>query len=137
MTRYTKLMLALLAILALASTGCQKLQARDNLNKGVRAFREAHYDRAVDFFKQAVEQDPELVTAEIYLATAYAQQYVPGSGGPENQKNAEMAIQTFEKVMTRDQNNVNAVAGLANIYYNLSQDDKKYFPKAHDFYVKY
>ena len=39
--RHIKLMLATVAILALALTGCAKLQARDNLNKGVRAFRDA------------------------------------------------------------------------------------------------
>ena len=50
MTRHMKLMLAFLAILSLATTRCAKLQARDNLNKGVRAFREAHYENAVTYF---------------------------------------------------------------------------------------
>src|SRR6476659_4963187 len=52
MKRQTKLMLALLAILALAATSCAKLQARDNLNKGVRAFRDAHYENAVKYFQR-------------------------------------------------------------------------------------
>jgi tetratricopeptide (TPR) repeat protein len=130
-------MLAFLAILALAATGCAKLQARDNLNKGVRAFREAHYENAVKYFEQAVQLDPELTTAEIYLATAYAQQYVPGGRGEDNAKNAQMAIQTFENVLKRDPNNVNAIAGLASIYQNLGQEDTKNLRKAHDFYMKY
>jgi tetratricopeptide (TPR) repeat protein len=135
--RHTKLMLAFLAILALASTSCAKLQARDNLNKGVRAFRDAHYDHAVDYFKQAVELDPDLTTAEIYLGTAYAQQYIPNARGEENEKNAKMAIQTFEDVMKHDPTNVNAIAGLASVYYNLAQEDKKQLDKAHDYYMKY
>src|SRR2546423_12038969 len=110
MKRHIKLMLALLAISALAMTGCSKLQARDNLNKGVRAFRDAHYESAVKFFQQAVQLDPELTTAEIYLGTAYAQQFVPGGRGEDNEKNAQMAIQTFEHVLQRDPNNVNAIA---------------------------
>jgi tetratricopeptide (TPR) repeat protein len=130
-------MLALLAILALAVTSCAKLQARDNLNKGVRAFRDAHYDRAVDFFKQAVQLDPDLTTAEIYLATAYAQQFVPGGRGEENKKNADMAIQTFTNVLMRDPNNVNAIAGLASIYQSLGQEDTSNLRKSHDFYMKY
>jgi tetratricopeptide (TPR) repeat protein len=137
MNRHTKWMLALLAILALASTGCAKLQARDNLNKGVRAFRDAHYDNAVKYFQQAVQLDPELTTAEIYLATAYAQQFVPGSREEESRKNADMAIQTFEKVLQRDPQNVNAIAGLANIYQNLGQEDTKNLTKSHDYYMKY
>jgi len=137
MKQHRNLMLAFLAILALAATSCAKLQARDNLNKGVRAFRDAHYENAVTFFKQAVELDPDLTTAEIYLATAYSQQYVPGGRGEDNDKNAQMAIQTFEDVLKRDPNNVNAVAGLASIYQNLGQTDTKHLQKSHDYYMKY
>ena len=132
MKRPAKLMLALLAILALAATSCAKLQARDNLNKGVRAFRDAHYDNAVTYFKQAVELDPDLTTAEIYLATAYSQQFIPGGRSEENDKNAQLAIQTFENVLKREPNNVNAIAGLASIHQNTNQ-----FQKAHDYYMKY
>jgi tetratricopeptide (TPR) repeat protein len=137
MNRHTKWMLALLATLALTATSCAKLQARDNLNKGVRAFRDAHYENAVKYFQQAVQLDPDLTTAEIYLGTAYAQQFVPNGRGEENKKNAEMAIKTFEDVLQRDGNNVNAVAGLASIYQNLGQEDTKNLQKAHDYYLKY
>lgn len=137
MKRHRNLMLAFLAILALAATSCAKLQARDNLNKGVRAFRDAHYENAVNYFKQAVELDPELTTAEIYLATAYSQQFIPGGRGEENDKNAQLAIQTFEDVLRRDQNNVNAIAGLASMYYNLGQADAKQLQKAREYYMKY
>jgi tetratricopeptide (TPR) repeat protein len=137
MKRHSTLMLVLLATLALAATSCAKLQARDNLNKGVRAFRDAHYDRAVDFFQQAVKLDPDLTTAEIYLATAYAQQFVPGSREGENKKNADMAIQTFGNVLQRDPNNVNAIAGLASIYQSLGQEDTSNLRKSHDYYMKY
>jgi tetratricopeptide (TPR) repeat protein len=125
-------MLTFLAVLALAATSCAKLQARDNLNKGVRAFRDAHYDNAVKYFQTAVQLDPDLTTAEIYLATAYSQQFVPGGRGEENEKNAQLAIQTFEDVLKRDPNNVNAIAGLASIYQNLVQ-----LQKSHDYYMKY
>lgn len=137
MKRQKITMFSFLAILALSMASCAKLQARDNLNKGVRAFREAHYDNAVKYFQQAVQLDPELVTAEIYLATAYAQQYVPGGRGEDNERNAEMAIQTFENVLRRDPNSVNAIAGLASIYQSLGQTDTRNLRKAHDYYMKY
>src|SRR5438874_7299925 len=137
MMRETKWMLATVAMLALVLTGCAKLQARDNLNQGVRAFRDAHYENAVKYFKQAVELDPDLTTAEIYLATAYSQQYIPGGRSEDNEKNAQMAIQTFENVLKRDPNNVNAIAGLASMYQNLGQEDTKNLRKAHDYYMKY
>jgi len=131
MTRYTKLMFAFLAIVALATTSCAKLQARDNLNKGVRAFRDAKYETATDYFKEAIRLDPELTNAELYLATAYAQQFIPGAASEENQKYADMAIETFSKVLQRDQNNVTATGGLASIYQNTNQ-----FQKAREFYLK-
>jgi tetratricopeptide (TPR) repeat protein len=130
--RRTKLMLAFLAILALAATSCAKLQARDNLNKGVQAFRDTHYEKSVDYFKKAVELDPDLTTAELYLATAYAQQFVPNGRGEDNDKNAKLAVETFEDVLKHDSNNVSAVAGLAGIYQNTND-----FKKAHEYYVKY
>jgi len=86
----------------------------------------------VSFFKKAVELDPDLTTAEIYLGTAYAQQFVPNGRGEDNDKNAKLAIQTFEDVLKHDPANVNAVAGLASIYQN-TQD----LQKAHEYYVKY
>src|SRR5262249_22208535 len=116
---------------AIATASCAKLQARDNLNKGVRAFREAKYERAITFFQDAMKLDPELTNAELYLATAYSQQFIHNQDSPENKKNAELAIQTFEKVLEKEPNNVHAVEGLAYIYQNSNRLDK-----AHDAYVK-
>ena len=48
--------------LALLATSCQKLQARDQLNKGVQAFKNAQYPQAVENFKKAVELDPDFPT---------------------------------------------------------------------------
>lgn len=131
MKRYTKLTLAFLAMLALALTSCAKLQARDNLNKGVRAFRDAHYDSAIEYFKEAINLDPDLTNAELYLATAYAQQFIPGAQSEENQKYADLALQTFENVLKREPNNASAVAGLASIYQNTNQ-----FDKAREYYLR-
>ncbi len=131
MTRHMKLMLAFLAILSLATTSCAKLQARDNLNKGVRAFREAHYENAVTYFKEAARLDPELTDAEVYLGTAYLQQFIPNANSEENQKNADMAIQTFQNVLKRQPDNVSAIAGLAYMYQNTSrvQEAREYYLK--------
>src|SRR5918998_6606161 len=91
-----------LGTLALLSTGCEKLKARDNLNKGVQAFKSAKYSQAVDHFKEAVRLDPEFPTARLYLATAYMSQYIPGAVSPENQQNADAAEREFLKVLEKD-----------------------------------
>jgi len=118
------LMFTVLGLLALCAVSCQKLQARDNLNKGVQAFRATKYDQAIDHFKKAIELDPELTNAELYLATAYAQQFIPGVTSEENQKDAVMAVETFQKVLNKDPSNRTAMAGVASIYQNNNQYDK-------------
>ncbi|MGH7866529.1 MAG: tetratricopeptide repeat protein, partial [Candidatus Dormibacteraceae bacterium] len=77
-----------LSCFVLLGTGCSKLKSRDQLNKGVQAFKNARYNEAVEHFKTAVELDPAFPTARLYLATAYMQQYVPGSDVPENKQMA-------------------------------------------------
>ena len=69
------LSLATLLIFLASVSGCSKLRARDLLNKGVAAFKNAQFDAAVEDFKQAKELDPDLINARLYLATAYASQY--------------------------------------------------------------
>ena len=87
------------AALALVGTSCQKLKARDQLNKGVQAFKNAQYDQAVEHFKTAVELDPAFPTARLYLATAYMNQYIPGAESPENMQKAQAAHDEFMKVL--------------------------------------
>lgn len=76
---------ATLSLLVLM-TGCQRLKARDQLNKGVQAYKSAKFEEAINHFQQAVSDDPSLPMAHLYLATAYAQQVVPDLQTPENLK---------------------------------------------------
>src|ERR1700733_4493055 len=107
-TRKWVLVLATVA-LAAGSSGCNKLRARDNLNKGVRAFTNAQYPEAVERFKTAVDLDPGFITARAYLATAYMQQYIPGADSPGNNKMAQAAFDNFKKVLDIEPNNTLAI----------------------------
>jgi tetratricopeptide (TPR) repeat protein len=123
-----------LALLLLTVSSCQKLQARDNLTKGIRAFKDQKYDKAAEFFSKANELDPDLTNAELYLATAYAQQAQfidPSLTADESQKFANQSIQTFENVLKKDSKNASAVAGLAGLYQGL-----KNFEKSREYYKK-
>ena len=93
-------------------------QARDTLNRGVSAFRNADYESAIALFKQAAALDPDFTVAEVYLATAYAQRFVPGGQTRENLAFADNAIGTFKHILSQDPNNINALMGLASIYQN-------------------
>jgi tetratricopeptide (TPR) repeat protein len=125
------LTIAFVAALALTSVSCAKLQARDNLIKGQAAFKNAHYEDSIKYFKEAMNLDPSLTVAELYLATAYSQQFIPGAQSADNMKMADMAVKTFEDILSRDPKNVSAVAGLAFIYQNTLQ-----LQKAHEYYLK-
>ena len=108
-------------VLAIASTGCEKLKARDSLNKGVREFKSAKYNQAVEHFKEAVKLDPEFPTARLYLATAYMSQYIPGADSEENMQNARAAEQEFKNVLERDPSNTLAIESIASLHYNQAQ----------------
>src|SRR6202011_6096087 len=112
--------LALLAVVVAASSGCNKLKARDLLNKGVANFKNGQYDAAVEDFKQAKDLDPTLTNARLYLATAYATQYIPGAPSDENIRMGEQAIKEFQDVLTADPNNISAIDGIGSILYNMA-----------------
>ncbi len=116
----------------LASAGCNKLRARDQLNKGVNAYKNAKFEKAIEHFKNSVELDPNLLNARLYLATAYAQQYIPGADTPENNRMAEQAIAEFGKVLERDTQNIGSVKGIAALYFQMKKFDeaKQYHEKA-------
>lgn len=124
MTRLNLPLVAGVAVLALVSTGCEKLRARDQLNKGVQAFKNAKYNNAVDHFKQAVDLDPEFPTARLYLATAYMSQYIPGADSPDNLNNAKAAKEEFQRVLDKDPKNTIALASLASLHYNEAQGNQ-------------
>lgn len=121
-----------LALFVLATASCQKLQARDNLVKGIKAFKETKFETAIKHFDLARQQDPNLANAELYLATAYAQMFDPNSPAVgDNEKYANNAIQVFESVLNKDPKNTSAVAGLAGIYQGL-----KNLEKSREYYLK-
>ncbi len=135
MNRIARLVTVLAVAAALLSTaGCNKLKARDQLNKGVQSFRGANYEEAIEHFKNAVNLDSDLKVAKMYLATAYAQQYVPGVDTPENLRNAQLAIDQYKQVLENDQKNVTSLKGIAFLYMQQKKfdDAREYYKKAID-----
>src|ERR1700691_1378534 len=111
-----------LAALVIMSSGCNKLKARDNLNKGVNSFKAGQYTAAADDFKTAIDLDPDLPSARLYLATAYMTQFVPGSESPDNIRNRDSALKEFQTSLNSNldgKNKLLAMQSLANLYYNM------------------
>ncbi len=127
--RQARLVLATGALVAMVvfATGCDKLKARDHINSGTAAFKAGNFSAAADNFKMAVDLDPSIPNIRIYLATAYIQQYIPGTETEENKKYAQAAIDELNKTLASDPKNVLATQYLANVYYQM-----KDFPKAQE-----
>src|SRR5271156_6100978 len=121
-------MLALMAVglLLLSATGCDKLKARDQLNKGVNSYKNARYEEAIAHFQQAVDLDPKLLNARLYLGTALANQYIPGVDTDENNRTGLQAVDVFKKVLEtnppRDQK-ITSLKGIASLYFNMKKMD--------------
>lgn len=119
-----------LAVFSLLSAGSacaqvdQPSAAKQELNLGVQAYRAANYEEAIQHFERAAKLDPTMNLAHLYLATAYAQQYVPGVETPENVANAKKAIEEYDQTLRFDPGNVVAVKGTAYLNFQMKKFDE-------------
>ena len=118
------ILVAVLVLLTLGGAGCEKLKARDQLNKGVLAFKNGLYPTAVEHFKMAVALDPTYPVAREYLAMAYYMQYVPGALSEENERMAKMAEDGFMEVLKENPNNAVTMAYLAQLKFHQKKLDE-------------
>jgi tetratricopeptide (TPR) repeat protein len=126
-------------VFAFAVTGCNRLKARDMLNKGVQAYKNAQFDQSIEFFKQAKELDPGLLNARLYLATAYASQYIPGAPSEENVRKGQQAIAEFQEVLQGDPKNLSAIDGIGSILYQMAASPytPKKFEESRTYHLKH
>src|ERR1700683_459126 len=117
--RQTVFLFALVMFALGAVPGCDKLRARDKLNKGVQAYKGGQTDAGIEDFKQATQFDPDLLNARLYLATAYSAQYIPGAPSPENIRNGDQAKAEFLTILQSHPDNLSAIDGIGSILYNM------------------
>jgi tetratricopeptide (TPR) repeat protein len=132
---------AFLALIVFAAgfSGCDKLKARDLLNKGVGAFKNGQYDAAVEDFKQAKDLDPSLLNARLYLATAYASQYIPGAPSEQNKNIGKQAIAEFKEILQSYPDNLSAIDGVGSILFQMAGTpyDPKLFEESKTYHQKH
>ena len=132
---------AFVALLTLAAgfSGCDKLKARDLLNKGVQSFKNGQYDAAVENFKQAKDLDPSLLNARLYLATAYASQYIPGAPSEQNRNIGKQAVAEFKDILTTNPDNLSAIDGIGSILFQMAGTpyDPKGFEESKTYHQKH
>src|SRR5580692_7035476 len=131
--------LAAMLILTVGVSGCNKLKARDLLNKGVNAFKAGQSDAAIEDFKRATELDPSLMMARVYLATAYASLYIPGAPSAENKARGEQAIKVFKEILDGDSNNLSAIDGIGSLLFQMAGQpfDEKGFQESKTYHQRH
>jgi tetratricopeptide (TPR) repeat protein len=131
--------LAALLLFSFGVSGCNKLKARDLLNKGVAAFKAGQSDTAIEDFKRATELDPNLMNARVYLATAYASLYIPGAPSPENKARGEQAIKEFKEILEIDPNNLSAIDGIGSLLFQMAGQpfDEKMFEESKTYHQRH
>lgn len=113
-------------------------QAREILNKGVEDFKNGQYDAAISEFQRAKELNPQFLNARLYLATAYATQFIPGAPSEENQELGRKAVEEFRGVLEIDPQNLSAIDGIGSILFQMAgtpynsekfEESKSFFQK--------
>jgi TonB family protein len=93
------------------------------MNRGVQEFKAAHYPEAVAAFERAAAIDPSNVPAQLYLGTAYMQQFIPGAVSAENLRLAQAAQTHFQRVLDLEPSNKVALASMALLLLNQKKWD--------------
>jgi tetratricopeptide (TPR) repeat protein len=132
-------LLAAILILVAGVSGCNKLKARDLLNKGVAAFKAGQYDTAIENFKASKDLDPGLMNARLYLATAYASQYIPGAPSEQNVRLGTQAVNEFKEVLEIEPGNLSAIDGIGSIIFQMAGQpyDPKKFEESKSYHQKH
>ena len=117
----------------------EQRQARDALNQGIQDFRNGQNDEAINSFQRAKYLDPKLMNARLYLATAYASQYIPGAPSEKNQELGRKAVEEFRGVLEIDPQNLSAIDGIGSITYQMAGTpyDPAKFEESKSFHQKH
>jgi tetratricopeptide (TPR) repeat protein len=83
-------------------------------------FPQTRRAQAIEDFKRAKELNPSLLNASLYLATTYANQYVPGASSKENTQFGQQAIEEYRAVLAQDPTNLSAIDGMGSILYDMA-----------------
>jgi tetratricopeptide (TPR) repeat protein len=134
--KYGAVCLSILATLAISATGQapvtdashpspkDELAAREEVNIGVQAYKDARYNEAIGHFRKATNLDPGSSIAKKYLATAISQTIVPGLDTPANLKTAQQAIDIFLELLTSDPHDAISMKQLAAVYFSIKNFDE-------------
>jgi tetratricopeptide (TPR) repeat protein len=109
----------------------------DELKLGVAAYKDNHYDQAIQHFEKATQLDPGNIKAHLYLATVCVSLYIPGVNTDDNKAFAEKAVAHYQMVLDLNSDTtqkVSSAKGIGYLYLNMKSwdDARKYYQMASD-----
>lgn len=107
----------------LLSSGCYKLQARIELNKGNTFFKNEKFKDALIEFQKGLQLDPSLTFAWRSVALTAMTLYHPGSDDPENKRYLQTALDAFKKYLTAYPQDQKAQDFLVGTYFSAGMYD--------------
>ena len=111
--------------------------SEEELQLGVAAYKDNHYEEAARHFEKVTELDPNNIKAHLYLATTHTGQYIPGVNTLDNISEADRAIAEYQRVLDLNASNeqrISSCKGIAYLYLNMKrwEDSQKYYQMASD-----
>jgi tetratricopeptide (TPR) repeat protein len=95
-----------------------------DLTIGIQAYKNAKYEEAAQHLERAAANEPGNVQAHLYLANAYAQQYIPGSDEEANLQQGNAAIREYRRVLELEAKNVEALKSLGQMHFQMKELDQ-------------
>ncbi|HEY6339501.1 MAG TPA: hypothetical protein VIW68_13490 [Candidatus Sulfotelmatobacter sp.] len=124
-----------LVLLLFTAAQTRPVTSETELQFGIDAYKNAHYEEAIYHFEKSVDLDGTNLQARLYLATACTSQYIPGVETPDNLQYAEKAIVQYQHIVDSDANpqqKINSAKGIAYLDLNMKKfdDAKKFYQMA-------
>ena len=106
---------------AVLLSGCNKLQARVELNKGTSYYKNEKYQDALIQFQKGLALDPSLKRHWRSVGLAAMVLYRPGIDTPDNKKNYTIAVDAFKKYLEAYPQDAKAQDYLIATFVNANQ----------------
>src|SRR5262245_54649041 len=97
-----------IVMVSLFTSGCGYLRlvlAKDKLNQGVICFNQGKNQCAQEFFKRALEYDPNSAIAHLYYGATLVRQYQDVQNPEKKKEMAGEALKVYERALDLSQSN--------------------------------
>ena len=120
---------AALVALALASVGCDRVRARFTVRQGNDFFKAQKYEKALELYEEALQEDESLLKLHRNMGLAYMAMFQPASKSPKDVEIANKAIEHFLKYIEAFPQDPKGGDYLVNMYMaaNRLDDAEKYY----------